>query len=266
MTEYFAWLVRTPLGWAALALLGACLGSFLNVVIHRLPRGQSLVRPRSRCPICARPIRALENIPLVSYVLLGGRCRGCAARIPWRYPVVEALGAGLTVAAVVTAASPLDALARTMFVLALLAVVFIDLDCRIIPDAITLPLVVVGLLWSLVGPLSVWDAVLGVVAGGGGLLLVAWGYQRLTGREGLGMGDVKLMGMIGAFLGWSGALSTVLLGSLVGTLVGLGLILSGRGNRLTALPFGTFLAPAAWFVFFLGAHLWQSYLALFPGR
>ncbi len=266
MEAYFDWLVRTPAGWAALAMLGACLGSFINVVIHRLPLGLSLVRPRSRCPICGRPIRATENIPLVSYLLLRGRCRGCAARIPWRYPAVEALGAGLTLAAVATAASPLDGLARTILVLALLAIVFIDLDHRIIPDAITLPGAVVGLLWSIVGPVPVRDALLGVLAGGGGLLLVAWGYQRATGREGLGLGDVKLMAMVGAFLGWSGALSTVLIGSLAGTLVGLGLILSGRGNRLTALPFGTFLAPAAWLVLFLGSHLWQRYLALFPGR
>jgi leader peptidase (prepilin peptidase) / N-methyltransferase len=266
MGEYFAWLAHTPLGWALLAVLGACLGSFINVVIYRLPRGMSLVHPRSRCPVCTRPIQAMENIPIVSYLVLGGRCRGCAVRISPRYPVVEALGAGLTVAAVLTAATPLDALARTILVLALLAVVFIDFDHRIIPDAITLPGTVVGLLGSLVGPLSVLDAVLGVAAGGGGLLLIAWGYQRVTGREGLGMGDVKLMAMVGAFLGWAGALGTVLLGSLAGSLLGLGLILSGRGNRFTALPFGTFLAPAAWFILFLGAEVGHRYLALFPLR
>ena len=261
---FFAWLQHSAVGWAAAALLGACLGSFINVVIYRLPRDLSLVRPRSRCPVCGRMIRAVENIPLLSYLALGGRCRGCAARIPLRYPAVEALGAALTLAAVVTSHSAAEAAVHTALVLALLAVVFIDLDFRIIPDAITLPGTVAGLLWSLVGPLPARDSFLGVLAGGGGLLLIAWGYQRVTGREGLGLGDVKLMAMVGAFLGWGGALGTVLAGSLAGSLVGLGLILAGRGNRLTALPFGTFLAPAAWLVVFQGEALWRCYLALFP--
>lgn len=262
---FFAWLQHSPVGWVAAGFLGACLGSFINVVIYRLPRELSLVRPRSRCPACGRMIRAVENVPLLSYLVLRGRCRGCAVRIPLRYPAVEALGAALTLAVVVTSGSPVEAAVHTAFVLALLAVLFIDLDFRIIPDAISLPGALAGLLWSLVGPLPVRDALLGVLAGGGGLLLIAWSYQRVTGREGLGLGDVKLMAMVGSFLGWTGALGTVLVGSLAGSLVGLGLIVAGRGNRLTALPFGTFLAPAAWLVLFLGEAVWRRYLGLFPG-
>ncbi len=260
----FIWLKQSPAGWLVLAVLGACLGSFINVVIYRVPRQESLVRPRSRCPACGRMIPASENIPVLSYLLLRGRCRGCSMRIPLRYPAVELLGAGLTVAATITADTPLAAVVRTVFVLALLAVVFIDFDFRIIPDSITLPGTAAGLLWSLVGPLPARDALLGTLAGGGTLLLVAWGYERLTGREGMGLGDVKLMAMVGACLGWTGAFGTLLAGSLVGSLVGLGLILARRGNRLTALPFGTFLAPAAWLVMFLGQPLWQRYLLLWP--
>ncbi len=261
----FTWLRTDPLGWACLALIGGCLGSFINVVIYRLPRGVSLVRPRSRCPSCERPVRAHENVPVLSFLWLRGRCRGCGAPIGLRYPIVEGLGAALTVAAVTTAGGPLEALVRAGLALALLAVLFIDLDFRIIPDPITLPGTMLGLLWALVGPLSLPQALLGALVGGGGLLAVAWAYQRLTGREGLGMGDVKLMAMVGAFTGWQGALGTILIGSLAGSLVGVGLMLHGTGSRQTALPFGAFLAPATWVILFLGDTLWQHYLKLFPG-
>jgi leader peptidase (prepilin peptidase) / N-methyltransferase len=253
-----------PWGWLLIGGLGACLGSFLNVVIYRLPQGLSVAWPASHCPHCARRLAPLENIPILSYLLLGGRCRGCRARISWRYPAVEATGAGLTMLAFAYAGSVLGAAIWVAFVLALLAVLFIDLDHRIIPDTITIPGTVLGLLWALAGPLPFKDALLGVAAGGGGLLAVAYGYQLITGREGLGMGDVKLMAMVGAFLGWQGALGTILCGSFVGTLVGVGLMLRGQGNRRTALPFGTFLAPAAWVVLFAGNVLWETYLRLLP--
>jgi prepilin signal peptidase PulO-like enzyme (type II secretory pathway) len=186
-----------PWGLVVAILFGAVLGSFINVVIYRLPRGMSLAHPPSHCPGCGRRVQPWDNIPVLSYLLLRGRCRGCGVRIPLRYPIVELLAAALT-----------------------------------------------------------------VLVGGGGLFLIAVGYRRITGREGLGMGDVKLMAMVGAFLGWQGALATVLFGSLAGSLVGLGLMVGGRGNRLTALPFGTFLAPAAWVVLFAGEVLWARYLAL----
>ncbi len=251
-------------GWALVAWLGAALGSFLNVVIYRLPRGLSVVHPPSHCPACARRVRPWENVPLVSFLFLRGRCRGCGTRIPWRYPVVEAAGGLLTVLAFAHGGTAWAALLWMVFVLALLAVVFIDYDHRIIPDSITIPGTVLGLTWALLGPPSLGDALLGVLAGGGGLLAVAYGYQLATGREGLGMGDVKLMAMVGAFLGWQGALGTILCGSFVGSIVGVGLMLAGRGSRQTALPFGTFLAPAAWIVLFAGNILWDTYLRLFP--
>jgi leader peptidase (prepilin peptidase)/N-methyltransferase len=260
----YTWLRDTPGGWGASLALGAVFGSFINVVIYRLPRGLSLVRPGSSCPGCRRPVRPHENIPLLSYLILRGRCRGCGMRISLRYPLIEAFAAGLTLLVVRVSAGPWAAAFGVIFALALLAVVFIDLDFRIIPDRITLPGTILGVLWALCGPFPLLDSLLGVLTGGGGLLLIALGYQRVTGREGLGMGDVKLMAMVGAFLGWQGALGTVLCGSLVGSLVGGALILGGRGTRLTALPFGTFLAPAAWLVLFVGHDLWAAYLSLFP--
>ena len=260
----YTYLQNSPAGWVMALLLGAVCGSFINVVIYRVPRNLSLIRPPSSCPNCKRRVRPLENIPIVSYLLLRGCCRGCKARIPLRYPLVESLGAGLMLLAFCGAPDVLTGVVWSAFSLALLAVVFIDLDFRIIPDSITLPGTILGLIWALLSPFSFRDAALGVLTGGGGLLLIALVYQRITGREGLGMGDVKLMAMVGAFLGWQGALGTVLCGSLVGSLVGGALVLRGRGTRLTALPFGTFLAPAAWLVLFLGHQIWNAYLSLFP--
>jgi len=254
-----------PLDWLLVALVGASLGSFANVVIHRLPRGISLVRRRSRCPSCEQPIAWFDNVPLLSFALLVGRCRRCRARIPARYPLVEALGALLALAAFWRAPGPAQAVLWTGFALALLVVIFIDYDHRIIPDAITLPGAGVGLAAALLGPRPLPDALWGVALGAGGLLLVAWFYRLAAKREGLGLGDVKLMAMIGAFCGWQGALVTILLGSLAGSLVGIALLSSGRGTRRTALPFGSFLAPAAWAALFAGAWLWGQYLRLFTG-
>lgn len=252
--------------WVLVGLTGAALGSFINVVIYRLPRGLSLVRRRSHCPICEHAIAWYDNVPLASYLWLRGRCRHCRAPIPARYPLVEALGAALTVSAFALAPTPIAAALWSAFALALLAVLFIDFDHRIIPDSITLPGTVLGLLaawWW--GPRSLPDALWGVAAGAGGLLLVGLLYRAGTGREGLGLGDVKLMAMVGAFCGWHGALATLVLGSLAGSLAGVGLMLAGRGDGRTALPFGSFLAPAGWVVLFAGEWLWASYLRLLGG-
>jgi len=260
--ELYGWLRADPIGWVMVALVGAAFGSFINVVIYRLPRGLSLVSPPSRCVSCERRIRPHENIPILSYVLLRGRCRGCGSRIPLRYPAVELAAAALTCGAVALTGYWLEAVVWILFTLSLLAVIFIDLDFQIIPDRISLPGAALGVLWALLGPPPVRDALLGVLAGGGGLFLIAVAYQRIAGREGMGMGDVKLMAMVGAFLGWQGALGTLLVGSLTGSLVGGLLIARGKGSRQTALPFGTFLAPAAYLVLFAGEALWRAYLSL----
>ncbi|MBM3317381.1 MAG: prepilin peptidase [Candidatus Eisenbacteria bacterium] len=239
------WLAGVPGLPAALGVLGLILGSFLNVVIQRLPRDESLWRPRSRCPRCRRALAAGDNLPLASYLILRGRCRHCRAPIPLRYPIVEMLGALALPAAALASASPVAAAVRGAFLLALIAVAFIDLEHQIIPDEISLPGLAAGLLAAPLIGVPRGEAAIGAVAGAGGLLLVALGYRLVRRREGMGMGDVKLAAMLGAFLGWRGLVVSVLGGSLLGSACGLVLLARGRASGRTPLPFGTFLAAAA---------------------
>ncbi len=237
--------------------VGACMGSFFNVLIHRLPREESIVRPGSRCPACGRPIRAWENIPLLSFALLGGRCAGCRGKISWRYPAVEALtGAGYALIAV--ADGPGAVMARDLVFFSLLVpITFIDVDHRIIPDALSLGGLAAGLLLSLL-PGGDWKASLAGGALGGGVLYgTAFAYEKATGREGMGGGDIKLIAMVGAFLGWRGALLTIFLGSVLG--VGGGLLAMRRGDDglKTAIPFGPFLCAAALIARFFGDKFWN---------
>jgi len=219
---------------------GASIGSFVNVVAYRLPRGLSLVRPRSFCPACGAPIQAWNNIPLLSFAILRARCGKCAARIPLRYPISE-LGLGLIALYLAWNFSPLDAFARFTLCAALFAVSWIDFDWRLIPDVITLPGIAVGVgAAALVMPdVGLASSLWGVAVGGGFPLAVAEGYARIRGREGLGMGDVKLMAMIGAFLGWQAVLFTALGGSLVGIAAGL-----SAGLRQRRIPAGAAPQPA----------------------
>ncbi len=252
--------------WVALGVVGLCFGSFLNVVIHRLPLGESIVGPRSRCPHCRRRIAPWDNIPILSYLFLRGRCRHCRTKIGIRYPIVEAVGAACVLVGFVTSEDLAEALVKSLFLLAMVVVTLIDLDYRIIPNEISLPGVVLGILacpW--IGVLR-QDGLIGAASGAGSLLALAYGYRRLRGIEGMGMGDVKLAGLIGAFLGWKGILLTVLVGSLAGALVGVALILARRAGGRTALPFGTFLAPAAALVLLAGPWIWNWYATLLPGR
>jgi leader peptidase (prepilin peptidase)/N-methyltransferase len=253
---------RDALAQVAAVVLGLVLGSFLNVVRVRLPRGESLWWPPSHCLSCGRRIRIWENIPVLSYLMLRGRCRGCRQPISWLYPAVEILAAALLWLTVRHASSFPEAIVTGSFALALLAVLFIDLEWQIIPDAITLPGIVVGVLAGLWVGQGVGARLLGALVGGGGLLALAWLYRAATGTDGLGLGDVKLMAMVGAFLGWQGVVGVLLLGSLAGSLLGLALVLGGRAGRRTALPFGSFLAPAAWLVLFYGPRLWEAYRSL----
>lgn len=257
------WIPFTPGPLAVVLVLGLCFGSFLNVVIYRLPRDLSLVRPRSRCGSCQRQISWFENVPVLSWLLLRGRCRTCGARISPRYPTVELLGAGLTATAAFAARTPLESVAALFFLLALLAVFFIDLEHRIIPDEISLGGTVLGL------GLSFWrigfgPALIGAAVGAVALYSIGWIYQRIRGRPGMGLGDVKLAAMLGAFLGLPGLVLTVLFASLLGSVVGVGLILLRRAQVATALPFGSFLAPAAMVALVWGQDLWRWYLGLFP--
>lgn len=255
---------------AAIFILGALLGSFLNVVIARVPKGESIVRPPSRCPRCKTPIAFYDNIPLVSYALLGGRCRACGKGIAPRYFLVELL-TGVLAAALFLRFGPGAAFVVYLaFAAALVAISFIDLDARLIPDAISLPGVALGLIASflqypwpadhLTLPPSPVDSVLGILLGGGLLLLVAWLYELATGAVGMGGGDIKLLAMIGAFLGWPAIPLALFFASLTGAVVGLALmVLTGAGRR-QEVPFGPFLCAGALFYIFLGRAVVQFYL------
>lgn len=275
---------------------GLLIGSFLNVVIHRLPRmlehawaaechamftlatappeeaPMSLSRPRSRCPQCAAPIAAHQNIPIVSYLLLGGRCRQCRTRISPRYPLVEALGGAVAALAAWHAAQGADlgsawwllrALAEAVFGWSLLALAAIDLDTQLLPDGITQPLLWGGLVLALVGaaPISLASAVVGAIAGYGSLWTIYWAFKLATGKEGMGYGDFKLLAALGAWLGWQALPAVVLLSSALGAVIGLGFIASGRHQRSQPMPFGPFLALAGIIAMFGRSAL----LGLFSG-
>ncbi len=246
-------------------LLGASLGSFLNVCIARLPEGESIVRPGSRCPSCQTPIAPFDNIPLVSYAILRGRCRTCAAPISWRYPGVELLTAILFVWVVAVLGLRPATGAALLLVSALVAVTFIDLDHQIIPDVISLPGIPLGLALSITGlGLVGWKASLwGILLGGGLLWVVAEGFYRLTGKDGMGGGDIKLLAMIGAFIGHLNVLVTLLAGSLTGAVIGsLHIFLHRGGDRNTMIPFGPFLAFGALIALLYGDRLMVWYLGL----
>jgi leader peptidase (prepilin peptidase) / N-methyltransferase len=244
-------------------MLGACIGSFLNVCIYRIPAALSIVHPGSRCPVCKTPIAFYDNIPIVSYLLLGARCRHCRTRIALRYPSIELLTGLCAVASVQGFGFDLQGLAIFAFIATLIVITFIDLDHRIIPDVISLPGIPIAFVIAFAVPAFSWQTrLIGIIAGGGSLWAVAWGYQRMTGREGMGGGDIKLLAMIGAMIGWHGVLFTLFAASAMGTLVGIGAMLaSGKGMRL-AIPFGPFLAAGAILYLFAGPMLIGWYLGL----
>jgi leader peptidase (prepilin peptidase)/N-methyltransferase len=246
-----------PVLLIAAFIAGACVGSFLNVLIHRLPREESIVRPGSHCPACGRPIRPWENIPLASYILLGGRCRGCGGRISLRYPSVEALTAAGFVLLAWADGPGMLLLRDAAFFSLLVPIAFIDIDHRIIPDELSLGGLAAGLLFSLLPGGDWMGSVLGGIVGGGILFGTAFAYEKITGREGMGGGDIKLIAMIGAFLGWKGALLTIFCGSLLGTAGGLLAMRKGEEGLKTAIPFGPYLCAAALIARFLGGVFWS---------
>jgi leader peptidase (prepilin peptidase)/N-methyltransferase len=249
---------------AAAFAVGLIFGSFLNVVIARVPRGESILSPPSKCPKCKHPIRPWDNVPVLSYLVLRGRCRDCGKRIPWRYPVVELTAGVLLWLLARRVADPVVLVPQAAFLLALLAVAWIDFDTRTIPDVVTIPGVGLGLAASLFGPPGIGAAILGAVAGGVSLWAVGSLYERATGVPGMGGGDVKLAAMMGAFLGAAGVFGAIFLASLAGSIFGALLIARGRGNKRTAIPFGTFLAPAAMALLLYGENLYSWYRSLVP--
>jgi len=259
--------LETPLFEAACGALGLVVGSFANVCIHRIPERRSVVSPPSRCPDCGERVRAWDNIPVLSYAVLLGRCRSCGTRISPRYPAVEAAN-GLAYAALAAARGPgWPTLVSMGLVTALLILSLIDLDHQILPNVITRPGIAAGIAASFLpgSPLAPWASA--AAAAGGYLILfaVAKGYLALRGREGLGQGDWKMVAMLGAFLGWQKMLLAVFLASVGGTVVGLALIGFGGRDLQHRLPLGTFLGAAGIFVVFEGDALLAWYRGLMEG-
>jgi leader peptidase (prepilin peptidase)/N-methyltransferase len=243
-------------------IFGTVIGSFLNVCIYRLPQERSIVLPSSHCPHCKTPIRFYDNIPLISFALLRGKCRVCHARISWRYPLVEFLMGLFSIILLVRYGISTLYLVYFAFFASLTLVSFIDLPHRIIPDVISLPGILIGLIVSLLLPqLSFKDSLIGVLLGGGSLYLVASIYHVVTKREGMGGGDIKLLAMIGAFIGWKGVLFTILCSSFIGSLVGVTLMLiSSQADSKYAVPFGPFLSLGAILYVLVGEALISWYV------
>ena len=227
-------------------IFGAIVGSFLNVCIYRLPKEESIIWPGSHCPHCKNPIKFYDNIPMISYFLLRGKCRYCKVSISLQYPLVEGITALSSLLLIMKFGPSLSYLIYFAFVAALIVITVIDLYHQIIPDVISLPGIGVGLLASLIIPhITFFNSLIGILLGGGSLFLVATLYQWLFKREGMGGGDVKLLAMIGAFLGWKAVILTILLSSLIGSITGiLIMVLKGKDFKY-AIPFGPFLSLGA---------------------
>ena len=244
-------------------LVGLCVGSFLNVVIYRLPLGQSIVSPPSRCRNCDYLLRWFDNVPVLSWVFLRARCRSCGTPVSWQYPVVELITGALFVLVVwLTPIGPL-VFSRLLLVSILIALFGIDLEHQILPNSITLPGIVIGMLFSVIAPPGIKDSLIGVVVGGGILYVIARAYYLWRREEGMGMGDVKMLAMIGAFLGWKAVLVTLVLSSFSGAIIGLLLMAAQRGDMKYALPFGTFLAIGAVVAMLAGDPLVAWYAGFF---
>lgn len=256
-------------------ILGAVLGSFLNVCIYRLPREESIAFPPSHCTSCNNSIKFYDNIPILSYLILGGKCRNCSMRIFPTYPIIELISAVLTLLAVRQFGISMDTLFYIVLIYSLIVITFIDLEHLIIPNVITFPGIGVGIIFNLIitnwgyastllntpdlknflrliSEVPIMSSILGVLIGGGLLYFIGFLYEVIRKREGMGMGDVKLLAMLGAFLGWQGVIFIVFLSSIIGTVIGLSIILYQRENLKYAIPFGPFLSIAAIIYIFTG--------------
>lgn len=283
-------LVPPAFGYILAGVFGAIIGSFLNVVIHRVPLEESIVFPNSRCPSCGAVIAFYDNIPVLSWMMLGAKCRGCKERISFRYPAVELLTAALFVAVAMhdglSVALPFD----LVFVAALVALMFIDAEHQILPDVITLPGIAFALVARIVIPLltgvphfddlpslmngplselplwllSVVGALIGGLVGGGSLWLMGWTWEKLRNVEAMGLGDVKMMFMVGGYLGWRLTVLTLFLGVLSGSLFGIGLmVIERRFDSKKLLPFGVFLGIGTIAALLFGSHIVEWYAGQF---
>ena len=280
--------VPIPIACAFLGVVGAIIGSFLNVVIHRLPREQSIVFPNSTCPKCRKAIKAYDNIPILSYLILRGRCRHCGVQISSRYPAVEVLTA-ILFAAVTWHDGVSFALAFDLaFAASMVALVFIDAEHMILPNAITYPGIIFAIITRIlvpylagpahfddlpqllnafptlpIGLVSIIGAVIGALAGGGSLWLMGFMWEKLRGVEAMGFGDVKMMLMVGAFLGWRLTILTILIGALTGSIAGIALMYRRGRNMQMMLPFGIFLGIGSIVSLLFGARIIAWYASQF---
>jgi leader peptidase (prepilin peptidase)/N-methyltransferase len=247
---------------ASFALVfGMLTGSFLNVCICRMPKDESIVSPPSHCPQCSHTIKWYDNIPLLSYLLLRGKCRGCGTHISLQYPLVELLNGILTLFLFLHFGMTLDFASYFLLCSSLVVITFIDIEHQIIPDEISLPGIVIGFALSFFLKGHSWlNSLLGIILGGGSLLLVAYGYQWLTGKEGMGGGDIKLLAMMGAFLGWKAVPFIIFSSSLIGSVVGISIMLLQKKDSKLAIPFGPYLAFGALLYIFYGQPLIRWYL------
>ena len=244
-------------------IFGMCIGSFLNVCIYRLPTSKSIADPpRSICPSCNSPIRFYDNIPVLSYIWLKGRCRNCDAPISFRYPMVELMNGIVAMGLLFKFGLSLESLVYFVFISSLLVITFIDLDHQIIPDIITLPGIPMGLVASFALPtISFKASALGLLIGGGSLWFVAWLYNLIARRDGMGGGDIKLLAMIGTIIGWQGVIFTIFASSVMGSCVGITMMLIKGKNMKYAIPFGPFLSIGAIAYVFVGSQIIAWYFS-----
>jgi leader peptidase (prepilin peptidase) / N-methyltransferase len=227
-------------------IFGAAIGSFLNVCIFRIPAEESIVKPASRCPSCGHPIRFYDNIPILSFLVLRAQCRDCGAKISWRYPLVEFITGLLALLLFMKFGPTIHFLIFFIFTAVLIVITFIDIDYQIIPDVISLPGIPVFFLAAVFVVKLPWlEALIGLLIGGGVLLAIAFVYELITKREGMGGGDIKLLAMIGGFLGWKSLIFVLLFSSLTGAVIGVAAMIINKQDTKYAVPFGPFLSAAA---------------------
>ncbi len=244
-------------------ILGLSIGSFLNVCIHRIPKELSILTPPSSCPACEKRIAWYDNIPIISFIILKGKCRNCGEKISWRYPLVEAMSGILAALLIYKFGPTMEFAVLYFFCASLIVVSMIDLQYQIIPNEISISGIILGFIYSFFNPHLPWKAsLLGILVGGGILALIALIYYLLMKSEGMGGGDIKLLAMIGAFLGIGGVIFTLVVGSIVGSVLGIIVMLKDKGDSKTRIPFGPFISLGAVGYIFFGGMLFDTYFGL----